>query len=616
MTKRTVICDIEADGLLFNATKIWCIAAKDYDTGEKFFWGPDELSDFAGFAADVHHWVGHNFIAYDAKMLKKFLGVRIRPTRVTDTLLMSRLQSQQRKGGHSLANWGEILGHPKPEHDDWTQYSEAMKYRCQQDVELNYKVYDYLKLEGKQYGSDEALKIETLCQHLLEEQSEYGFALDVPKAHLLFAEVYNKALEVRTTILTEAHDWPLNMGVITPKYKSDGALSKVSLQFLGQDYTDVIGPFTRIEWEQLNLDSPKQKVKRLQGHWNPTVRTKGYRKLTDKIREGKITQEQADEVAQYMWTINEENLATIHDDAPQTLKLLGEYAMLSARHKEIEGWLDALGDDNRVHGEVASIGSVTHRMSHSKPNTANIPGSGSPYGVECRSCFVTKDPTRYVLLGCDASGIQLRVLAHYMNDKDYTEQVVNGDIHTTNLVAMGIDKGELNHDGKYTGRDVAKTFIYAWLLGAGDEKVGNIIGDTPTRGRQVKEQFLNNTPALAALKKKAAATARVGRLVGLDGRYIEVKSAHFALSCYLQGAESCIMKYAMLLWHSRVKAAGLDARQVAVVHDEFQVEVLREHADQVGTIIVQSIRDAGKHFKLNCPMDGEYKIGKNWNETH
>ena len=105
-------------------------------------------------------------------------------------------------------------------------------------------------------------------------------------------------------------------------------------------------------------------------------------------------------------------------------------------------------------------------------------------------------------------------------------------------------------------------------------------------------------------------------MVGLDGRKIQIKSEHFALSAYLQGGEAVVMKYAMCLWHQRIRKLKLDAKQVAIVHDEFQVEVLKSQADTVGKIIVQSIVDAGKYFKLNCPLDGEYKIGRNWYDTH
>ena len=617
MDKRTVVCDVETDALLHNVTKIHCIVCKDYNTGEVYTWNPDTLKDFVDFSKSVDHWIGHNFIAFDSRVLNKILGIKIKPSKVTDTLLVSRLQQYSRNGGHSLEAWGHRLKHPKLEHKDFSEYSEEMLTYCINDVELTYKVACYLKLEGRLFGSEKANRIEHLVQHLLEEQTEYGFALDVQKAHQLFVLFHNKANELEREVLAEIKPNVVLIKEVTPKYTSKGELSKVGLKMFGPEYINVGGPFSLIEWRDFDLKSPKQKVQRLEPYWNPTVRTKGYRTLQEKLNLGMIKQEEFDLKQRYMWQLCEENFSTIKPDAPQSLKKLGDYAMYISRYKEVEGWLDALGNDNRVHSNVFSIGAITHRMAHNSPNMANIPGVSSPFGKECRECFTVSNPNTHVLLGCDASGIQLRVLAHYMNDPEYTNEVLNGDIHHKNLDAMGIDKGEWNDETKqWSNRRVAKTFIYAWLLGAGDEKVGLITGGTPADGRRVKETFLASLPSLANLKQRAADAATSGRLTGLDGRKIEIKSAHFALSAYLQGAESCIMKYAMLLWHKRVRENNLDARQVAIVHDEFQVEVRKEHADAVGNIIVKSIRDAGKYFNLNCPMDGEYKIGKNWYETH
>jgi DNA polymerase-1 len=618
MPKRTVVCDIETDGLLSNATQIWCIVCKDWDSGEIFSWIPEDIMDFPAWAEDnVHHWIGHNFVGYDLRVLKKIMGLRIRPSRVTDTLLLSRLYDITLKGGHSLENWGKILNYPKLPFKDFSEYNDKMLEYCINDVELTYKVAVALKFGGEA-NDIEAVTIEHRSQYIVDSQCEFGFALDVPKAHKLLAHLKSKATQLEETILAVAPPLPVPLQVIEPRYTKDGNLSKVNLKFMGTtDYTNVAGPFTRLKWEEFNLNSPKQKVKRLSPYWSPVIRTKGYRKLLDKQRDKTITQEEFNDKARYTWQLCEENLETINDDAPEELKLLGKYAVVSARAKEVEGWFDALGTDDRVHGTVFSIGAVTHRMSHNSPNMANIPAIGSAYGEVCRSCFTIGDPETHTLLGCDASGIQLRILAHYMDDDDYSHEVVNGDIHTKNLEAMGIDKGEWNDDkGQWTARDTAKTFIYAWLLGAGDEKVGLITGGTPADGRRVKETFLSSLPALARLKQNAASSARLGRLVGLDGRYIPIKSEHFALSCYLQGGESCVMKYAMLLWHEWIRKRKLDARQVAVVHDEFQIEVRKEHADEVGELVKQSIITAGQHFKLNVPMDAEYRTGENWAQTH
>ena len=617
MSQRTVVCDIEADGLLPNVNSIWCIVCKDYDSGKIHSWTPDTLDDFAEFAEDVRLWIGHNFIAYDLQVIKKVLGISIRPSRVRDTLLISRLQKYNRPAGHALAAWGKYLNHPKLVHKDFSEYSNEMLDYCINDVELTYKVARSLKLEGKELGSENASKVEHYTQYYLENQRQYGFALDVVKAHLLFAKISNRIDVLQECILSEIESKPKLIKEITPRYTKDGVLSKVGLKFLDSDYTQVSGPFSRIEWEDFNLNSPKQKVERLNPWWNPTIRTKGYRTLLEKKFNKGISEEEFQEEQKYKWQLCDENLNTLAPNAPQSLRSLVEYAMCMSRYKTIEGWLDALGNDNRIHGNVFSIGAITHRMSHNGPNLANIPGIDSPYGSECRACFISSNPDTHVLLGVDAAGIQLRILAHYMDDPAYTHEVVHGDIHNKNLESMKIEKGVWNEKEKQrANRSIAKTFIYAWLLGAGDEKVGRIIGGGTKRGKKVKEDFLNNTPALARLKTRARRSAGVGRMVGLDGRKIQIKSEHFALSAYLQGGEAVIMKYAMCLWHQRVRKLNLDARQVAIVHDEFQVEVLKSQADTVGKIIVQSIVDAGKYFKLNCPLDGEYKIGRNWYDTH
>ena len=615
MPKRTVICDIETDGLLPNVDTIWCIVCKDWNTGEIYQWTPDTIEEFKEFSETVDHWIGHNFVGYDLRVLKKVLGIRIKPSRVTDTLLLSRLQKYGRQGGHSLKAWGERLGFPKLPHKDFTEYSEDMLEYCINDVELTYKVAVALKLEGGKQGAEQAKKLEHISQHLLENQNEFGFALNVEKAHKLLAHITGKANKLEQIILRSAPPLPRFIKVVTPKYKKNGDISTVGLK--QYDLSTIGGCFSSIEWEEFNLKSPKQKVRRLEPHWSPVIRTQTYRKLLEKKIKGLITQEELDERSRFSWKLCEENLETIKPDAPQELRHLGTYAMLVSRAKEIEGWLDALGTDNRVHGSCFSVGAVTHRMSHNSPNMANIPSINSAYGEVCRSCFTVSNPDTHLLLGCDASGIQLRILSHYMNDPEYTHEVVNGDIHSKNLEAMGIDKGVWNDERRqWSNRDIAKTFIYAWLLGAGDEKVGLITGGDASDGRRVKETFLSSLPALSKLKQQAARAARLGYMVGLDGRHIEIKSEHFALSCYLQGGEAVIMKYAMVLWHSWIKKKKLDAKQVAVVHDEFQIEVRKEHADEVGELVKQSIIEAVERLNLNVPLDAEYRTGINWAETH
>ena len=283
--------------------------------------------------------------------------------------------------------------------------------------------------------------------------------------------------------------------------------------------------------------------------------------------------------------------------------------MLQKRISQIKSWFDCVGSDGRVHGRVMTNGAVTGRMTHSSPNMAQIPNSGSLYGPECRECWTVEAGS--VLVGADASGLELRMLAHYMKDQGYVDTVTNGnskegtDVHTVNQKAAGL-----------ATRDSAKTFIYAFLYGAGDAKIGSIVGGTAREGARLKAKFLGQTPALARLIKVVSKQAAKGWVPGLDGRKIWVRSEHSALNSLLQGAGAIVMKQALVLLEKDIRVNKLRAKFVANVHDEWQIECHPDDAEAVGKLAVASIRAAGEHFNLRCPLDGEYKIGKSWRQTH
>jgi DNA polymerase-1 len=293
----------------------------------------------------------------------------------------------------------------------------------------------------------------------------------------------------------------------------------------------------------------------------------------------------------------------------ETASLIRDYLLLQKRIAQIESWLEALGSDDRVHGKVITNGAVTGRMTHSKPNMAQIPNAGSLYGPECRQCWTVEDGN--VLVGCDASGLELRMLAHYMKDKDYVKTVVEGnskdgtDVHTKNQQAAGLQT-----------RDQAKTFIYAFLYGAGPSKIGSIVGGNSATGERLIASFLEGTPALKSLRSKVSVYASKGYVPGLDGRKIWVRSDHAALNSLLQGAGAIVMKKALVLFYDKIKANKWPVKLVANVHDEFQFEVPEALADEAGKAAKMSIVEAGVFFNLRCPLDGEYKIGRNWRETH
>lgn len=300
---------------------------------------------------------------------------------------------------------------------------------------------------------------------------------------------------------------------------------------------------------------------------------------------------------------------TNDDKLLELAELVKEYLLLQKRVSQVESWLEALGEDGRVHGRVITNGAVTGRMTHSSPNMAQIPNAGSVYGHECRECWTVEEGN--VLVGCDASGLELRMLAHYMKDEGYVRTVTEGsskegtDVHTVNQISAGLPT-----------RDAAKTFIYAFLYGAGDAKIGSIVGGTAKDGERLKRKFLSQTPSLARLLERVKRTASSGSVPGLDGRRIWVRSEHAALNSLLQGAGAVVMKKALCIFYDKIKANKWPVKLVANVHDEFQFECPPSVAEEAGKAARQSIIDAGIYFNLRCPLDGEYKIGKSWRETH
>jgi DNA polymerase I-like protein with 3'-5' exonuclease and polymerase domains len=290
-------------------------------------------------------------------------------------------------------------------------------------------------------------------------------------------------------------------------------------------------------------------------------------------------------------------------------ELVKEYLLLQKRISQVESWLEAVEEDGRVHGKVITNGAVTGRMTHSSPNMAQIPNAGSVYGPECRECWTVEDGQ--VLVGIDASGLELRMLAHYMKDKDYVKTVTEGsskvgtDVHTVNQRAAGL-----------ATRDTAKTFIYAFLYGAGDAKIGSIVGGNAKDGAKLKSKFLRQTPALAKLLFAVSKYAAKGYVPGLDGRKIWVRSEHAALNSLLQGAGAIVMKKALCLFYNKCKENSWPIVLVVNVHDEIQLETSDKYATIVGEAAVQSIVEAGEHFGLRCPLNGEYKIGRTWKDTH
>jgi len=566
------IWDIEADNLLDDVTQVWCHVFRDIQTDEVHTFDPTQMQAAIDFMDNkVTTLIGHNVFDYDLRVMKKLYDYTYKGE-VIDTLVYSRTIwpdvkeidfklhkrgyiPQKLIGSHSLKAWGYRLGELKGDFNNGSEsfaaYTPEMLNYCIQDTAVTEKLYR--KIVEKNF-SQTALDLEAELHTLLLAQEEQGFDFDVKAAQSLYSKLAQRKADIEAAL---------------------------------QDTFEptVIELKTKTKTIPFNPASRQQIADRLMKRgWEPEAFTdNGDPKVDETVLSG--------------------------IDMPEA-KMLSEYLLLNKRIGQLatgkQAWLK-MEKDGKLHGRVNHMGAVTSRCTHSNPNMAQVPSVGAEYGKECRSLFHA--PKGYSLLGADASGLELRCLAHYMaayDDGAYADVVLNGDIHTANQQAAGLES-----------RNQAKTFIYGFLYGSGDEKTGKIIGKGAKEGKAIKNKFLKKLPALKYLKDAVAKAAdERGWVKGLDGRIIPIRHSHAALNTLLQSAGAIICKTWYVFIARAIKEANLDAQIVAFIHDEVQVRVKEGQEDETGRLIQRCMREVEQHFKFRCRLDSEYKYGSNWADTH
>lgn len=537
--------------------KIWCVGVQDHgQESATLVFDKKSLQPMLSTSDGV---VGHNLIGFDMPVLQSCWGINSQVP-VWDTLVMARLLKPVIDGGHSLKAWGGRLKFDKLDFDvtDFDSgYTEEMGTYCKRDVEVTTKLFKALKATLKNKGfSDYSIELEHKVAAITAQQVRNGFKLDVE-----LAQSWSDEMTARMSAI-EAELQSIFPPIITIRISEK----------TGKRLKDGV--------EEFNVGSRQQIAKRLSGlgvKWSKKTPTGSP-------------------------VVNEDTLKEAN--TPESL-LCAEYLGLVKLKGMVDSWLFRITSDGRINGRVNSCGAITGRMTHSNPNLAQIPSIKI-----ARQCFTVDEGN--VLVGCDASGLELRCLAHYMKDPDYVKTVVEGnqdegtDIHTVNQHLAGLPT-----------RAQAKTMIYALIYGAGDAKMGQVIGGSAQDGAALKEKFLDGLPALKNLidntKKEAK---RNGYVKGIDGRVIWVDEEYKALNRLLQSCGAIVMKVAIVKCVETLEARRIPYKLVAQVHDEFQIETPEHFGKAVGIIARQSIIDAGLELDLSCPMDGEWAIGKTWADTH
>ena len=595
-----LIFDLETNGLLDDVTKIHCMVTKDTDTGEVTTYtnsggieiGLERLKN----ASEYTQILGHNVIKYDIPVIQKlYPWFTVNKENVLDTLVLARLVYANIKehdvslmrdgklpkknfGSHSLESWGYRLGEHKGDYTGgWENFSQEMLDYCVQDIEVTHKLLD--KLLAKEF-SQESIDLEHQVAWLMAQQERNGFYFNEKAGSELYSVLVKRRGDLERELKDYFGSWTVNLPDFIPK---------VNNKTRGYEKGVPVKRTKVIEFNPSSRDHIADRLINLYG-WQPTDFTEGGKPQVDEVVLEKL-------------------------DYPPC-KLLTEYLLVQKRVSQLaegtQAWLK-LVKKGKIHGTVNTNGAVTGRATHAYPNISQVPSSSSPYGHECRALFTV--PTGWVLVGADASGLELRCLAHYMAKWDggkYGQVLLNGDIHSENQKAAGLST-----------RPQAKTFIYAFLYGAGDGKIGTVVNGSAADGRKLKTKFLNSLPALGRLVQQVQEASKRGFLIGLDGRKIYVRSSHSALNTLLQGAGAIVCKKWLVILEEQLQQAGLkhgwdgDYCFCAWSHDEVQIACRTPViAEQVATTATDCVRLAGEYFNFRCPTAGESKIGTTWADTH
>jgi len=615
---KRIAYDLETNGLLYETDRVHCGTIYDLDTNKSYIYSDSKefevdgtIQDMLDILQQADLIVGHNIIKFDNMVLRKLYNVNLDRSKCIDTLIVSKLKypsteklDARRRAmpsslryKHSLRAWGYRLKTMKDDYDGgWDSVNQSMLDYCKQDGVVTASIYNYFVDKG--LPPAEAIRVEQEFAHIIARQEDYGVAFDVKAAQKLHIELEEEKERIEEEIRTVFKPLPIftKKNELKNKYKKDGTPTNAYQKHLDNNYyyktidgkkvygVDVITEF--------NPGSRQHIV-----YWLKTLYKWKPKELTEKgnviVNEGVLKELEYPEAKLLAKYFN-------------ITKLLGQLALGP------QAWLKQVKDDGRIHGQVDTLGAVTRRCTHNKPNMAQVPSPRAFKGKECRSLF--KAGEGKVIVGCDASGLELRTLAHYMARYDkgaYAKTILEGDIHTENQKAAGLPT-----------RDNAKTFIYGFLYGAGAAKLGEIVGGGYKEGDKLKKRFLRKLPAIKMLSEAVENTVKkTGTLRALDGNPYFIRSPHAALNVLLQGCGALVMKYWLIEYDRALREdlklkEGIDYEFILNVHDEAQVECKEEYAETISKEALKAFETITKQLNFRIPLEGDARIGKNWYETH
>lgn len=620
---RSAIFDTETNGLIPTVTVCWCAVLLDLQTKEYHKFGPEEIHLFLEMLSQYDIVIGHNIVGFDGPMLFKLYGFVIKAI-MFDTLIASRVLFPDLLGGHSLGMWGKRVGVEKPEIEDWSYYDDAKLNRCAMDVNINFKVYErIIKHMDNLSVRDSRITNQSLFHWMfferkmtenLDQQADNGWYFDINECYRLIEWLEPQITKTQDIIIPKLphvmenkYRNPKTFPVMNP-FKKDGSFTSRAINYIPDEQLDnVVGEFCRVQFRPMRLnDHSYMKKYLLKLGWVPTewnYKPDPYGKpLRDPVTKERIRTSPVLPDADG-WDIVAEQANN------PDLKLIAQYNKMCHRRNVLIGWTKAVRGDQRIPAQCISSSQVTQRCS--PKIIVNVPRAdgGTYLGKEMRGLF--QAPPGRVLVGCDADSLEARITASfiYPYDKDLAMELIEGDLHSKNV--------EKFKAYNVPDRQTAKNTFYELLYGAQPPSIALSHSLSESAAKYFYNSFWKEYPAIAQLRDDVIAEFKEnGFLIGIDGRPLTVRYQHAALNTRIQSTGALTMKLAYCIFAKKIKTFNLDCMIIGFFHDEICTECHPDIADTVGTMIAESMTEAGKQFKLNVPITGSYKIGSSWAEVH
>jgi DNA polymerase-1 len=616
-TGKVLVFDLEANGHLDPADKIWTVCIKEVypEVKETESYPPDQIDAALERLSEATHVMGHNILAYDIPLIKKLYPEWKEPKYAIDTLIMSRLFLSDRPvpygvpgnlAPHSLAAWGYRVGRGKPDHDDWSAYSEAMRHRCTEDVEITWLTYQALVREGELTRVDwtDALRTEHAIAKHISTQEQNGVPFDLALATRTRLMVAREIRAIDKEVVPQIPEVPLPKSKQptwpSKQFKKDGTPTQAALKYYGDGFAEE-NRFREdriLRTAPINLGSDKQvKEYLLSIGWEPTEWN--FKKGDD----GKPIRDGMGNKVRTSPKLTLDSLESCKFPGGQHVgDKIVRRLMLQHRLGMLTGWIRDMRPDGKLSARAIPMGTPTGRMTHRE--VVNVPGNHAPLGEELRSCFTA--PPDMDRVGIDLSSCQLRALCHYMEDKEYQRQVIEGDPHQYAAELAGLDD-----------RQLGKKLNYTTLFGGGIDKIATDLNLTKVKARKAQHSFFDGLPALPNLQNKLKREWKEkGYIVGLDGRAVWVRAEHMLLVYLLQTMESVVMKNFINTLMDRIEPEPGLVSLVTTMHDEVQFIVAPLYTSLFEWEARKSIEIVNEKFNLTCPQEIDVHVGKTWSECH